>query len=173
MTAVAVLVSVQVVILAPVIPTQYVSGATPPLPSAVLQCLKTQQCLKTGNVPLGIGVQRDPSGTYLMYSVNETTCNVTTCYQAVAMNLTSFERLQVDPYSSHLLDVNCTSSIQGGIIFVMCPQPRCQVLITNLPGGVGGVACNSVTPAKSQFDSVAYWLFHYGIAYSGGSYYWG
>jgi len=126
----------------PVIPAKVASDATPSV---------TPQA--------GWGVLIDPSGTYWFHTLNDTT---------YAMNLTSFQQLQNDPYSTHGMGPNCTSAIQGSLILITCPPPRCSP-----SHAFGGMICYPIPSATSGFDSVAYWFVHQGTVYFGGRYLWG
>ena len=153
-----------VMFLAPMIPAKIISGQAASLTSLHVP--------PQGADRSGWGELTDPSGSYWIYALNDTTCGATQCYATSAMNLTSFERLQNDPYSGGVWNnPNCMSAIQGSVILLSCPSPRCSRNHFN-----GAKGCSPVTQKDpsivSGFDSVAYWLLRHGALYAGGKLLW-
>ena len=121
----------------------------------------------------GWGIMTDPSGNYLFYTLSDSPCDETTCWTTTAMNLTSYQQLKNDPYSTGIQDnAKCTSFVQGAVILVTCPQARCAQ-----SHGFGGMSCSPITtstpPVGNGSESVAYLFFHQGTVYYGGKYLWG
>ena len=110
--------------------------------------------------PVSWGILTDPSGTYWFHFFTNGT---------YAMNLTSYEQLLNDPYSTH--PSNCPHTIEGNIILISCPQTQ----ITINPGGppvASGSTTSPVPPGTNGFESPAYWLAGQGAIYFNGRYLW-
>ena len=153
-----------IVFLAPVLPSTVVTGEA--------ASLTTLSVPRVGGAS-GWGEVTDPSGSYWIYRLNDTTCNATACYTTEAMNLTSYDHLLLDPYSGGLAaGPGCLTATQGSFILISCASARCAP-----DHNTGRMACMSTAQSLPSVAmgtvSAAYWLVHRGAIYAGGRYIWG
>ena len=121
----------------------------------------------------GWGVESDPSGTYILYTLSSMPCTETTCWTTDVMNLTTYKQLERDPYTGGVWDsATCASFVQGSVILFACPQARCSPNFLN-----GSISCDPVSKSTPTVgngtESVAYLLFHQGAVYYYSKYLWG
>jgi hypothetical protein len=128
----------------------------PVIPSRVASYTDSPQVSSTPSMipPVNWGVLVDPSGTYWIHFFDNGT---------FAMNLTSYQRLLNDPYSTN--PSSCPHVIEGNTILITCPTPSPSTLH-------GSLTDASPTSPTHGLESVSYLLIHHGAVYFEGRYTW-